>query len=65
MYLANTLSRAYLPYNGSQEVPSEIESINMIQHHPQEDNSLLELIKVIKAGWPETKGVVLSGVAFL
>ena len=69
MYLADTLSRAYLPYDGSQEVASEIESINMTQHirlrtttlqeikdHTQKDNSLLELIKVIKAGWPETKG---------
>ena len=69
MYLADTLSRAYLPYDRSQDVASEIESINMTQHirlksstlpeikdHTQKDNSLLELIKVIKAGWPETKG---------
>ncbi|PFX34058.1 Retrovirus-related Pol polyprotein from transposon 17.6 [Stylophora pistillata] len=47
----------------------EIESINMTQHirlkpstlqeikdHTQKEDSLLELIKVIKAGWPETKG---------
>ena len=69
MYLADTLSRAYLPYDGSQDVASEIESISMTQHirlkpstlqeikdHTQKDNSCLELIKVIKAGWPETKG---------
>ena len=68
MYLADTLSRAYLPYDRSQDVASEIESINMTQHirlksstlqeikdHTQKDNSLLEMIKVIKAGWPETK----------
>ena len=27
-----------------------------IKDRTQKDNSLLELIKVIKAGWPETKG---------
>lgn len=32
MYLADTQSRAYLPYDGSQEVTLEIESINMTQH---------------------------------
>ena len=26
------------------------------EDHKQEDNNLLELIKVIKASWPETKG---------
>ena len=31
MYLADTLTRAYLPYDGSQEVTLEIESINMTQ----------------------------------
>ncbi|XP_022790920.1 uncharacterized protein K02A2.6-like [Stylophora pistillata] len=69
MYLADTLSRAYLPYDGSHGIASEIESINMTQHirlkpstlqeikdHTQKEDSLLELIKVIKAGWPETKG---------
>lgn len=80
MYLADTLSWAYLPYDGSQEVASEIESINMMQHirlqpstlqeikdHMQKNESLQELIKVIEAGWPENeiRGVVLSGVAFL
>ena len=69
MYLADTLGRAYLPYDRSQDVASEIESINMTQHirlkpstlqeikeHTQKDNSLLELFQVIKAGWPETEG---------
>ena len=62
MYLADTLSRAYSPHNRSQDVASGIGSINMTQHiclkpstlqeikdHTQKDNSLLELIKVIKA----------------
>ena len=29
MYLADALSRAYLPYDGSQTIASEVESINM------------------------------------
>ena len=69
MQLADTLSRAYLPYDGSQEVASEIESVNMTQYirlrqstlqeikvHTQKDESLPELIRVIEDGWPETKG---------
>ena len=69
MYLADALSRAYLPYDGSQTIASEVESINMtqdacikpstlkeIKQHTAKDESLLELINVIKAGWPETKG---------
>ena len=31
-------------------------TLQEIPDHTQKDNSLLELIKVIKAGWPETKG---------
>ena len=59
----------YLPYEGRQTIASEIESINMTQDtcqksltvqeiklHTAKDDSLQELIKVIKAGWPETKG---------
>ena len=55
IYLTDTLSRAYLPYDGSQDVASEVESINMTQHirlkpstlqeikdYTQKDNSLLE-----------------------
>ena len=69
MYLADALSRGYLPYDGSQTIASEVESINMtqdaclkpstlqeIKQHTAKDDSLQELIKVIKAGWPETKG---------
>ena len=32
MYLTDTPSQAYLPYDESQKVASEIESINMTQH---------------------------------
>ena len=69
MYLADALSWAYLPYDGSQTIASEVESINMtqdaclkpstlqeIKQHTAKDDSLQELIKVIKAGWPKTKG---------
>ena len=31
-------------------------TLQEIPDYTQKDNSLLELIKVIKAGWPETKG---------
>ena len=40
MYLADTLSRAYLPYDRSQDVASEIESINMTQHIPLKPSTL-------------------------
>ena len=69
MYLADPLSRAYLPYDGIQTISSEVESINMtqdvclkpstlqeIKQHTAKDDSLQELIKVIKTGCPETKG---------
>ena len=69
MYLADALSRAYLLYDGSQTIASEVESINMtqdaclkpstlqeIKQHAAKGDSLQELIKVIRAGWPETKG---------
>ena len=68
-YLADALSRRYLPYDGSQTIASEVESVNMtqdaclkpsalqeIKQHKAKDDSLQELIKVIKAGWPKTKG---------
>ena len=32
MYLADTLSRAYLPYDGSQDVASEIERLRIWEH---------------------------------
>ena len=69
MYLADALSRVYLPYDRSQTIAPEVESINMtqdaclkpstiqkIKQHTAKDDSLQELIKVIKAGWPKTKG---------
>ena len=31
-------------------------TLQEIKQHTVKDNSLQELIKVIKAGWPETKG---------
>ena len=31
-------------------------TLQEIKQHTAKDNSLQELIKVIKAGWPETKG---------
>ena len=40
MHLADTLSRAYLPYDRSQDVASEIESINMTQHIPLKPSTL-------------------------
>ena len=43
MYLADTLSRAYLPYDGSQDVASEIESINMTQHIRLKPSTLQKL----------------------
>ena len=68
-YLADALSQRYLPYDGSQTIASEVESVNMtqdaclkpsalqeIKQHKAKDDSLQELIKVIKAGWPKTKG---------
>ena len=66
MYLPDVLSRAYLPYDGSQTIASEVESLTQdacitsctlqeIKQHTAKDESILELIKVIKAGWPETK----------
>ena len=68
MYLADALSRAYLPYDGSQTMAEEFESVNMVEDtrmrpttlqevrvHTEQDEVRQELKKVIKAGWPETK----------
>lgn len=68
MYLADTLSRAFLPYDVVQKTAEEFESVNMVEHirvkpatlqeiraHTEQDEVLQELMKVIKAGWPETK----------
>ena len=43
MQLADTLSRAYLPYDGSQEVASEIESVNMTQYIRLKPSTLQEI----------------------
>ena len=68
MYLADALSRVYLPYDKSQAIASEVERINMaqdaclksstlqeIKQHTAKDKSLQGIIKVIKGGWPKTK----------
>ena len=68
MYLADALSRAYLPYNGSQKIAEEFESVNMVEDipmkpatlqeirdHTEQDEVLQELMKVIRTGWLETK----------
>ena len=69
MFLADALSRAYLPNDESQKsAVQEFESVNMmedtrkkpttkphIRAHTEQDEVLQELMKVIKAGWPDTK----------
>ena len=40
----------------TQHIRLKPSTLQEIKDHTQKDNSLLELIKVIKAGWPETKG---------
>lgn len=73
--LADTLSQAYLPYDGSQDITSEIESLTndtyctadpfekpstllKIKVHKKKGESLQELIGVIQADWPESKGLI-------
>ena len=68
MYLADALSRAFLPYDVIQKAAEEFESVNMVEDirvkpaslqeirdHTEQDEVLQELMNVIKAGWPETK----------
>ena len=43
MYLADALSRAYLPFEGSQTIASEVESINMTQDACLKPSSLQEI----------------------
>ena len=43
MYLADALSRAYLPYDGSQTIASEVESINMTQDACLKPSTLQEI----------------------
>lgn len=69
MWLADTLSRAYLPESApTGSVGAELETINMAQHLPvsedrlslicsatKEDNTLQTLIKTIQQCWPKNK----------
>ena len=70
MFLADTLSRAYLP-SGAQ-IESEFETINMMNYLPisearllqieretEQDESLQVLKAVIQHGWPENKSTLL------
>ena len=68
MYLADALSRVFLPYDAIQKTAEEFKSVNMvgdirvkpatlqdIRDHTVQGEVLQELMNVIKAGWPETK----------
>lgn len=69
MWLADTLSRAYLPESTPRgDVEAELETINMTQHVPisadrfgsirsatEKDKTLQTLIKTILQGWPKNK----------
>ena len=68
MLLADTLSRAYLPENNKEDIETEVETVNMIDHLPisaerlnairlatKEDTKLQKLINVILSGWPKNK----------
>jgi len=68
MYLADALSRAFLPYDVVQKTAEEFKSVNTVEHirvkpatlqeiraHTEQDEVLQELMKVIKGGWPKTK----------
>ena len=70
MFLADLLSRAYLPKNSEPE-GEEFESVNMVSYVPisdwrleeirlatQNDESLQVLMKVILQGWPDDKSSV-------
>ncbi|CAG2186134.1 unnamed protein product [Mytilus edulis] len=77
MYLADTLSRAYLKETSdSSNTTDEIESINMIdelpiseeriselQEHTRKDQQMQELKEVIQEGWPSNKWNVPSNVS--
>ena len=43
MYLADALSRGYLPYDGSQTIASEVESVNMTQDVCLKPSTLQEI----------------------
>ena len=68
MYLADTLSRAYLPEKSQDRFQQELETVNMIQHlpitpqrlqalqqHTADDPALMLLKDAILNGWPDTK----------
>ncbi|CAG2226647.1 unnamed protein product [Mytilus edulis] len=71
MYLADTLSRAYLKDTHTESESEEIEAINMIkdlaiseerlkeiQQHTETDTQLQKLKHVIQSGWPDIKSDV-------
>ena len=68
MYLADTLSRAYLPHDERQQTSSEFDRVNLlegirvkpttlqeIKAHTENDEQLQGLVKVIQAGCPHIK----------
>ena len=68
MYLADTLSRAYLPHDERQQTSSEFDRVNLLERirvkpatlqvikaHTENDEQLQELVKVIQVGWPDIK----------
>ena len=74
VFLADTLSRAYLP--SCTQVESEFETINMIKYLPisearllqiqretEKDESLQALKAVIQQGWPEDKSALTPVVS--
>jgi hypothetical protein len=75
MYLADTLSRAYLSGHTPNKFESELESVNMmknmpiseprlkdIQRHTAGDETLCLLKQVIQQGWPQSKKEVHTQV---
>ena len=74
MYLADTLSRAYLPVNvcdirpsvenidATEFLPLTAERLQQIRHATSEDPTLSLLIEVIRAGWPGEKRYVPPAV---
>jgi hypothetical protein len=68
MYLADTLSRAYLPHDKSSMAQQELEHVNMIDHIDlektviarikqltEQDTQLQQLQDLIEKGWPTDK----------
>lgn len=76
MELADTLSRAYLPYTDPSPLQTEVEAINMaqdlpvsaarledIRKHTEQDETLQEVTQITLSGWPEQKSDVPSAAA--